>query len=402
MTGSIKRGRLWAVVIGIGLALSPIHNLWLTNLVTNNGVVGLFLPAFGSAIWIIATLYFLFVADNWQDVNDKGKLVFSWRRIDWGDRRVVIPLIVIVVAMGLSGITSDTLGKKVAPFLMGLSLLSLYLVARKLGKDMFLPLAIGAGLASLGIISYALWHPGVMTGGFVFEKNYDIATGFILLGTALFIHKWQWLLASLALVAMFLSGSPEAVFVLGVMSLVVLWRRDWNNQLIIALIPIVVIMSIWFSVGTGQKLYQLTGYILRSDLIKQGKQPPLDGTEERRALSGRIEIAKDAMVNLKPLGEGYGLTKVGKVLMVHNVPLVIVQQLGWVGILAGLAWVWVSTYSLIKSKWKYVWVLILALSVFDYYMWLQLAPFWWVAIGVSLSSHIQSDLVFRKAKIEGK
>lgn len=386
----MKSDRHWAAAIGIGLALFPIHNKWLTDLTSVNGQATLFLPVFGSVIWILATLFF--IRDNWH-------------RLNWGDKKVYVPLLVIVGAIGLSGITDNTWGGKVAPLLMGLSLLSLYLATRILGKDVFLPLAIGAGVASLGIIAFGIWHLGLMTGGAVFEKNYDAATGFVLLGAALFIHKWQWLLAGLALVAMFLSGSPEAVFALGVLGMVVLLRQDWSRKMAVVVLPVVLVALLWFGLGSGQKLYSLTSIALRNRPVSElsgqswrsptGRVTPRGVVEGDTALERRWANIKRAVTGIKPLGEGYNLTEFSKVFMVHNVPLVIVQQLGWPGILAGLAWLWVSVWCLVKTRLKYVWVLVLSLSLWDHYIWTQLAPWWWVIVGVSTAGGIKSDLLFR-------
>lgn len=387
--GKINSYKVWAVVIGSGLALSPIHNQWLTELVTKDGEVGFFLPAFGTAIWLMGSLVFV---------------VWNWEHLNWGDKRIYIPLFVIVGAIGLSGITADRWQDNVSPLLMGLSLFALYLVARKLGKDMFLPLAVGAGIASLGVIVYVVILPGLVTGGFVFEGNYDIVAGYVLLGVALFVHRWQWLLAGLALGAMFLSGSPEAVFSVGVVAIAVLWRRDWSKKLLIAISPALLLAAVWFGLGHGQELYNYALQVGQgAHTMARTVTPPQDDEEcesggdiKLGAIDYRLYVIKEAMSDIKPLGEGYYVTAFIEE-TVHNVPLVIVQQLGYPGMLAGLAWLWVTFYCLVRTRWKYAWVLVLSLSVFDHFIWTQLGAWWWAIIGVSTASGINSDLLFRKA-----
>ena len=379
----------------MGLALFPIHNVWLTDLVTTNGEVGFFLPAFGAAVWLMGTL--LFITWNWEAVKQNGL----------GDKKVFIPLLIIVGAIGLSGITVDTLGGKFAPFLMGVSLFALYLVARILGKDMFLPLVVGAVIASLGVvIAASSYNQCQVTGGVVFERNYDIVVGYVLLGIALFIKKYQWVLVSLVLVAMFLTGSPEAVFVVGVLVLVILLRRDWGKKLVVSIAPVVIIGGLFFGIGCGQSLYGYVGRVASSEPTISSPPitdslPPIIGSAGPQemvstAVDYRLNILQEAISNLKPLGEGYILTDFSKVKNVHNVPLVIVQQLGYPGILAGVAWLFVSVYCLIKTKLKYTWALVLSLSVFDHFIWTQLAPWWWAIIGVSTTGGIKNDLIFRK------
>ncbi len=370
----------WAVVIGVGLALYPVHNKWLTDITSIDGQATVFVPALATVVWLMGTCIFL---------------LNHWQNLDWGDRRVYVPLLLIVGAIGLSGVTADSWGERVAPLFMGSTLFALYLVARLLGRDVFIPLAIGVALASFGIIIRGMLYPGLLTGGFVFEGNYDIATGYVLLGAALAMYRWQWGLVGLALVAMFISGSPEAVFVLAVLGVFVLWRRDWSKRLLFVLAPLLLLGGLYFAVGYGQELYAFTIHTIRGDTTAPYPEQ-MNRSVGNTAVSGRWDVVTMEMGDLQPLGKGYNLTAFSKVEMVHNVPLVIVQQLGWPGILAGLAWLWVTVWCLVKTKWRYVWVLILALSVFDHYIWTQLAPLYWAVVGVSTASTIESDLMFRR------
>jgi len=375
-----KPSRLWAITIGAGIALSPIHNQYLTHLASNaNGETLFFLPAFGYLLLIMGAG--LFLLNNWHRVREVG----------WGDRRIVGCLFFIVLAISASGAAYTGLEARFAPMGMGLALFALYLCGRVLGKDMFLPLAVGAVIASLGVIAHQIVYPGVITGGFVFEQNYDIVVGYVLLGTALYIHKWQWVLAGLALVAILLTGSPEGLFALGVVGVAVLWRRDWGKKLAIVLAPVAVIVVLGLVSGYGPTLYGYAGKIIGGETAS-----PYSG-EGVNAIQYRLQVIEDAMTHIKPLGEGYNLTDFGRSANVHNVPLVLVQQLGYLGILAGMAWLFVSVYCLVKTKWKYAWVAILALSVFDHFIWTQLGVVWWVLVGVSTApDNIKSDLLFKK------
>ena len=384
--GNTSYRRIWAAVIGFGIALSPIHNRWLTELVTSGGEVGFFIPAFGTAVWLMGTL--LFIADS----KDWGEMT-SWR--SWGDRRIYIPLLVIVCAIGASGAAGDTWGAKLAPLLMGISLFALFLVARVLGRDMFLPLAAGAALASAGVAVSSILYPGEITGGLLFEHNYDIVVGYVLLGAALLSHHKRWILAAAALVAMFLSGSPEAVFVIACLAITVLLRRDWGKRLGITVGVVATVAAVWFSLGWGQQLYSYTADILHNDPTEQ---PPLEEqiemTAPRDPIGYRMLVIREAFRDIKPTGEGYNLTGFHP-LIAHNVPAVIVQQLGWPGVAAAAAWLWVSVWCLVRTKWKYAWVLLLSLSVFDHFIWTQMAPYWWLVAGVSTTDSSGDGSLFR-------
>jgi len=360
-----KSDSIWAMVIGFGLAFLPIHNKWLTDLATNSkGETMFFLPSFGYLLLLMGIG--LFLLNNWERVKQAG----------WGDKKVLIPLAVICIGIGLSGITANGMTAKFAPLGMGVFLLGLYFVARILGKQIFLPVAVGVGIASLGIITYAVWNPSVVSGGFVFEKNYAIATSYILLGLAMFRYRYWWALGGLSVIALFLSGSPYAVYALCVVGLVAVIRRDWTKRAVAILGCACILIGSSFYSGYGERLYTYTWHIIQTATVGANH------IDSCYVFSNRWDDIKSALTNLKPLGEGYNLTAF-TTKTVHNVPLVIVQQLGWFGILASMAWLWVSVWCLIKTKWKYAWTLILALSVFDHSVWTQLAPWWWALAGVS-------------------
>lgn len=362
------------------MTLLPVHNQWLTNLTTNSkGETTFFLPAFGYLLVIMGAGMFLL--NNWKRVREAG----------WGSRAVVIPLLVIAGAIALSGIIESGIEAKFAPLGMGMALLAVYLAARVLGHGIFFPMAAGAATACLGVVLYQLFSPQMaVTGGYVFEKNYDIVVGYALLGAAVFIHRWRPVLSVLAIMAMLLTGSPEAMFSVAVVATAVLVRRDWTAgraRMVIA--PLGVVSVLIMAVGFNQGLY---GYLGKT--IKDEPSAAYDSSNSRQPISYRLEQIGKAMSDIRVLGTGYSVTEFREGI-VHNVPLVIVQQLGWPGVLAGLAWLWVTVYCLVRTKWKYVWVLVLSLSVWDHYVFTQLAPWWWAIAGASLVSK-DSDLIFRK------
>jgi len=392
-TASNRANRSLSWIIGSGVALFPIHNAWLTKLATNSrGEVFFFLPALGMMLILIGSWYLLL--NEWKTVKETIRK----------DKHIVIPLLVILAAIGLSGATAADWQHRLAPLMMGVTLFTLYLSARILGRGIFLPLSIGAGLAILGVVVHAVLFLGAETGGFVFGGNYDIATGYILLGAAVFIHKWRWLLASLAVVASLLTGASEAIFAIGILSLVVLSRRDLGRRTVIPFGVLLVVLTVMFSLGRGQQLYSRPA---------QAANPQTWG-DTNSVVGNRWSNAVATMGDIRPLGTGYTPTEFGRRFttrdgtiteIVHNVPLVIVQQMGWPGIAAAVAWLWVSLWCLLKTRWKYAWSLILILSVFDHFTWTQMGPLFWVLAGVSVSrtgiesgigADIESDLVFRQ------
>jgi len=384
----------WAIVIGAGLALFPLHNKFLTDLTAREGVVFLFLPALGFILVMLGA--FLFMLNHWQKVNESGL----------GNRKVYIPLSVIAFAVMLSGFAYDSINTRLAIMAVGIGLFVLYVVSRILGRDMFLPMAIGACIASVGVIIYAALFKVFPNGGFLFENNYDIVVGYVLLGIALMVHKWQWVLAGLALVAMFFSGSPEMFLPLGLIGVAMLIRKDWSKKVIKAIIPLIIVVAIWFSFGWGKQLYSYAWAIVQDELPATIVQDGLPASGDHEDVTGkgygsltyRLVVIKEAMTNITPFGEGYKMTWETGSPNVHNVPLVLIEQMGYAGIIAALAWLWVTIYCLVKTKWKYVWLLIISLSVFDHFIWSQMGLWWWVIVGVSTAGVLESDLLFKQIK----
>ncbi len=391
----VKRNRRWAILIGTGVALSPIHNRWLTHLVTGEtGEVEFFLPAFGTAIWLMSALLFL---------------VWSRQKIDWGEKRIFIPLAIIVASMGISGfINEPSWQAKLSPLLMGTALFALYLAARILGKDIFLAFIPFTIIGITSVVISGILSPGQITGGFI--TNYNAAAGYLVFGALVVQGKWQWVLVSLALIALFFVGALEGLFIASVLGIIVLTRRDWNKRLLIPVGVVVIILTGWIALGHLDSLWGKKNI----DIVESWVTGETEITHEAvdAATTGRwINIVR-RMSDIQPFGHGYWITMPKSTYQgllphsysspeeepVHNVPLVIVDQ---VGPLAGLAWLFVALFCLVRTRWKYVWIAILAMSVFDHYIWTQFAPYWWVLVGVSTVTTTKNDYIFRRLQRKG-
>lgn len=313
--------KICAFIIGTGIALSAIHNYRLTQLLTNEeGVTNLFLPSAGMAFWFIGVL--AYAANNYKSIS-------------LGSKKVYVPLLLIVAAISLSGISHGG----IIPFFMGLGLFGVYLVARILRNDIYAPLMIGAVIASLGVFAYAVTNPGIESGGYVFEGNYDIVVGYVLCGAVLYKFKKQHYILGLALAAMFLTGSPEAVFALAVLGLAAIIIDHFSlRKAIIAVLPLLLTVAAVWGSGYLDDLYHYTFQVATNQVTVTGEGhtvvPGSDGT----AIGYRWHVISTAMQNIKPLGDGYNITGF-KATTIHNIPLIMVQQLGYPGILAALAFI---------------------------------------------------------------
>ena len=377
----MRANKIWAWIIGFGLVLFAFHNKALTDLTTDaQGITWLFLPALGLMISIIGIAVLL---------------QSNWDKVSLGERKVYIPLLVIATSIAGSGFWQWAYGEVgwqagLVPMVFGLYLFGVYLVGRMLGKELFMPFIVAVVVGAVGCVVYGLLYPGLQTGGVISATNYDIATGVLAFGSMVAIWKHQWILVLVALVGLFFTGAPEAVFVVGVMAIVVFIRRDWGKRLWIPAGALVLVMALWFGLGYGGTLYAYTGHTIRNDpTVPYPTNPELAGDT---ALSGRFPVIMRAMQDIKPLGHGYNISDFS-VDFVHNVPLVIVQQ---VGVVAAVAWLFVTIFCLVRTKWKYAFTVVLALCVFDHFIWTQIAPWWWLLVGVATASTMRNDFIFKE------
>ncbi len=369
-----KTNRKCAIIIGIGLAVSPIHSTYLTRLVTTDGEVGFFLPAFGTALWLMGALLFL---------------VWSRQKIDWGDRVVFVPLLVIVAAIGLSGITADAWVAKFTPLLMGVSLFALYLVARVLGKDIFIALIPFAIIVTITVVVSGLLNPGQYTGGLI--TNYCASAGYLIFASLVCRGRWQWVLLTVAVIGLFFIGALEAVFIVGVLAVVIILRRDMSVRFAVVAGVLVFLVALWAGLGYLTPLYEGNNNISILFGLLSGREV-LTADTIQSLTSGRWEVIVESVRNISLIGHGFSLNTTGGGI-VHNIPLIIMHQ---VGPFAAVAWVFVTVYCLVKTKWKYAWAAVIAMSIFDHYLWTQFLPWFFALVGVSTASNIKSDLLFRK------
>lgn len=273
-------------------------------------------------------------------------------------------------------------------------LFGVYLVGRILKDDLFAPFSFAVIFAAVGCIVYGIIYPGKLSGGFVSPTNYDIAAGLLIFGVVVGIMKWRWWLSAVALVGLFFCGAPEGLIGVGVVLLAVLIRRDLGKKLLLSVGVVVLAVALWFGLGYGQELYSYTVWNVAGGVLptKPETASTVGEYPQYPQLVARWDGIKKAMSDIQPFGHGYSVTHF-TTYTVHNIPLVVADQ---VGVLAGVAWLFATIYCLIKTKWKYAWVAVIALSLFDHYLWTQVAPWWWALAGVSTVSVVKSDLMFKR------
>ena len=183
-------------------------------------------------------------------------------------------------------------------------------------------------------------------------------------------------------------------------------RRDWGKRLWIPLGCLLLVVTAWTAVGNTGKLYQYAEDRVNSvralvtgqqSVVVQGQIYDSNQFGELM-LHGRLQVAVDAIKNMSWLGHGVVLDN-NSANPVHNVPLIIMDQIGPV---AALAWLFMVIMLTVKTKWKYAWIAVLAMSVFDHYLWDQLGGWVYLLAGLSTVEleKQKSDLIFRRTNNE--
>jgi len=185
------------------------------------------------------------------------------------------------------------------------------------------------------------------------------------------------------IVALYFTGAEEALLVGIILGIAVCVRRDIGRRLLVIPAGIILLLVVTLPFGIPQELY--SKFEARVDAVSTSTYEGLNF-----ASGHRLEIYKRVIENIEPFGHGYYVTEFGDLekRTPHNVPLIIVDQ---VGPLAAVAWLWVTGFMVIRTRWKYLFIGILAMSILDHALWTQAAPWWWVAVGVASAYQPEND-----------
>lgn len=406
--------QLYSWLIGFGLIITVIHN-------PNQPLAHtrfLFLPILGLVIILFCSI------DYYLDLKKREE-------IDLGSKWLWIPLVIIVFSIIArpvytlitgDGVVIDRQPKGMAFEITNaaiiIGLFALYVTSKKLGTKVFTPLAIGLIIATISTV-YGYFVTGLKNGGIISPTNYDIAAGFILFVLLVSSYRHRWWLSAIALVGIFFTGADEGLFCLILLAIFVVVRRDWSKKILLPIGTLILLLAICTPLGITSDLWmpaaqkvsatkqvmqetpigEIANKIVPDSLTKEiDKAKPVIETTSVTNTDWLDEATNNRWTGywklspIKPLGYGYNINQfyVG---IPHNVPMIIIEQ---IGILGALAWCIVAIYCLIKSKWKYAWLGFIAMGVFDHYTWTMAAPWFWALVGVSSSNSLYSRYLFRE------
>lgn len=316
--------------------------------------------------------------------------IATGKKFTLGPRWVVIPLgIIIGVIVARVAVYPGEQAVYELGF-MGLMIAS-YISARICGRDIFWTIGPVVVILSLATITYAginwsTWYDNENE-----LYNYNLVVAVLIFGTILCSWKRKWLLATLALPSVFLTGASAGLLALATVGVIMILQRDWSRKVLVPLAITGILIVGAVSTGFAQLAYERTGHIVAGAVA---------GDEDANSMADRIDTYKLAVSEFTLLGHGY-LPQLYSVpaddlRSIHNTPLRVFYELGP---LAMGAWLFVMLFGIIKTRWKYAFGVILALGMFDHMMWTWLAPLTFIILGVSTMDD-KRDYLFRKETID--
>ena len=369
--------RIVAWFMGIGMVLFCIHNSSLT-LSSTDGATYFFLPWIGIAILLIGIMFL------------SSKEDFHW---DFGKKKIYIPMLIILACTAISGFVNYSFMDALAGIIFMGALVLLYAISRVLGDDIFIAFIPAVIIEAISCV--VIGNSGVRNGGIISITNYDISTGLLVFGSLVSAYKGRWWLVSIAIVGLFFTGAEEGLLGVAVTFVAVLCNRDWNRKLLLPIGTLILLLVICTPLGITQKLYApfiekigLAQEAIVTQDINKDSQLLEEASGYRWVTHWNLEInnAKDLFI-----GHGYNIGEFYHGIQ-HHVILLIIYQ---IGIVAALAWLWITGYALFKFRGKsYVLIAVVMLSGFDHYFWTQVAPWWWAMIGVA-STQVKQEYIFK-------
>jgi hypothetical protein len=373
-----------AWLISVGMVFFTIHNK------AQPLITYMFLPQIGVALICFG------LVEAYHDAT-KAKIP-----ITLGSKWVWIPMLIIIGSCYLRIPIYGFQNTDIAGALFFSVMFGLYLASRIIGDKILIAFLPATIIEAISTIILGLMNPGVFSAGILSSPpsteqwtNYELAAGFMLFGFLTYQGKYKWQLGTLVLVAMFFTGAPEGFFLTCLLMLLIVIRRDWNWRKVGITAGIILpIILAWTLLGFtfdyhlwGRIPYSFLSFNIPSHAVPSEQL----GWVAPNPIWSRIYGYQNAIKNFSLLGNG--ITLVGNTPMtVHNVPGIIIDQ---IGIIAGIAWTTASIYLLKASKYKYLWVVFLAMGLVDHYTWGNAAPWWWAIAGMTMVSEVKNDFILK-------
>ena len=260
-----------------------------------------------------------------------------------------------------------------------------FLIAKEHGNEarkVFLPFT---AVLSGSIIVDSIVNGWSVTGGITSSFNYNLGSGVLILCVLLTENRHRWLSLVIATPGLMLTGASEGIVSIALLALFVVIQRDFSKKLIYvgALVGILFIVLTPLGI-TSQLSSQTMSYItsnnpLPESYIQPGVDRSITGDNLQRITNNRWYRYVDVVQNIKPVGNGF----YSKSSLVENLPLRILYETGVVGL---LLWCVILGYGLKDKNTRYIFAAIIAVNLFDHYIWSEIPVYLWFAIGLIGSS----------------
>jgi len=332
-----------------------------------------------------------------------------------GSKWVWVPLLIICLSIVTAGIANFTTSRALfTDVIIAASFFGTYLICRILGDKVFKPFSIAVVIEAASVVLYSLvLHYGIHNGGWASYRDYNVADALMVIGAIVSVGKKQWWIVTITLIGVFFTGAEEGLLALAIILVVVFIRRDvsWRLALSVGIVAVIAVLGLKpFNYTTDlyampiDQVTELVSHHHNPQAAAFAKiesndtglsAPDLHPSTIDYISNSRWQMALTAFRNWNWLGSGYVMNPVDSVNnAIYNVPLVVAQQ---VGVWAALAWLFVVFFCLIKTKWKYAFVALLAFALMDNLIFCQLGLWMFALAGVSTVSVIKSDLMFKRA-----
>jgi hypothetical protein len=356
------------------------------------GIAFLLFPLWGAfsgfpSITAIFGYGFIFVACAYS-------LYYFREQLKIGSLWFFVPLLVLFfLALSRFAVGSEAIGDKILLSAYFLMMIGLYFTAKQKGETL-LWFAIPAIIVySIDVIVDGLFvHYGIRARGI--STNCNTVAAMLMFCIFMLRGRWIWLV-SLALVAIALTGSYWALsgLAVGGIAYLVAKRRElkWSNRItklvIVCAILMCLMVGVGFSIGLGQKLFGFN----RISAAGQNIMSSGNVLENLDSLTyGRFTFYKYAFVD-KFSWLGNGLNNVENTaevpgighMLIHNIPSMVMFELGPLALLVWLITIGYGIY--ISSKYRYVLVAVLCLSVFggsEFYQWYTYGSYYFLTLGL--------------------
>jgi len=308
-------------------------------------------------------------------LNLRALLRNSWQvRPLW----FAIPFAIIAISVFVNwGIHRDHDSYLMAMMLV--VMLLCYLLGTVFGRKILWAFLPAAAVQAVAIIVQYATDPHRYLSGLTYYAHIHVP---LMLLAALFApRRWRPLLLGIALAVSILSGSEEWLPGIVAIALIMLLTMDFNRRVLLTAAPVAVVLLVVICTGTGSILYpKLT-------------QERFSSADE--VLKMRDEVYAEAYWEWgeSPLTMAFG-TGPDYALgggSIHNAPLKVTHDLGlW----AGLAWLGMTFWLSVRSRYRYAFAIIFALSLIDNYFWTYLFPWYFCLLGIAAVDRARDDRIF--------